>query len=70
LVIYFTNLRTCIFIATILSKYNKRLTKTAKMYFMDTGLAAYLAGWTTPEALEIGIAAGAFFEIFVVGEII
>jgi predicted AAA+ superfamily ATPase len=48
----------------------KRLTKTAKMYFMDTGLAAYLAGWTTPEALETGIAAGAFFETFVVSEII
>ncbi|MDR2395750.1 MAG: ATP-binding protein [Endomicrobium sp.] len=48
----------------------KRLTKTAKMYFMDTGLAAYLAGWTTPEALEIGIAAGSFFETFVVSEII
>jgi predicted AAA+ superfamily ATPase len=48
----------------------KRLTKTSKMYFMDTGLAAYLAGWTTPEALEIGIASGAFFETFVVSEII
>jgi predicted AAA+ superfamily ATPase len=48
----------------------KRLTKTPKMYFMDTGLAAYLAGWTTPEALEIGIASGAFFETFVVTEII
>jgi predicted AAA+ superfamily ATPase len=48
----------------------KRLTKTPKMYFMDTGLAAYLAGWTTPEALEIGIASGAFFETFVITEII
>ncbi len=48
----------------------KRFTKTPKMYFMDTGLAAYLAGWTTPEALEIGIASGAFFETFVVSEII
>jgi predicted AAA+ superfamily ATPase len=48
----------------------KRFTKTPKMYFMDTGLACHLAGWTTPEALEIGIAAGAFFETFVITEII
>jgi predicted AAA+ superfamily ATPase len=48
----------------------KRLTKTPKLYFLDTGLAAYLAGWTTPEALETGISAGAFFETFAVSEIL
>ncbi|GHT94903.1 ATPase [Alphaproteobacteria bacterium] len=48
----------------------KRLTKTPKLYFLDTGLAAYLAGWTTPEALEIGISSGAFFETFVISEIL
>lgn len=48
----------------------KRLTKTPKLYFMDTGLAAYLAGWTTPEALQFGTSAGAFFETFVVSEIL
>lgn len=48
----------------------KRLIKTPKMYFLDTGLAAYLAGWTTPEALESGISSGAFFETFVISEII
>ena len=48
----------------------KRLTKTPKMYFLDTGLAAYLAGWTTPESLEAGISSGAFFETFVISEII
>jgi len=48
----------------------KRLTKTPKLYFMDTGLAAHLSGWTTPEALETGISAGAFFETFVITEII
>jgi len=48
----------------------KRLTKHPKMYFMDTGLAAYLAGWTTPKSLEIGASAGAFFETFVITEII
>jgi predicted AAA+ superfamily ATPase len=40
------------------------------MYFMDTGLASYLAGWTTPESLEAGISSGAFFETFVISEII
>lgn len=48
----------------------KRLVKTPKLYFTDTGLAAHLAGWTTPEALEAGISAGAFFETFVVSEIL
>jgi predicted AAA+ superfamily ATPase len=48
----------------------KRLTKTPKLYFMDTGLASYLAGWTTPEALELGTSAGSFFETFVITEII
>jgi predicted AAA+ superfamily ATPase len=40
------------------------------MYFMDTGLASYLAGWTTSESLESGISSGAFFETFVITEII
>jgi predicted AAA+ superfamily ATPase len=48
----------------------KRLSKTPKMYFADTGLAAHLAGWTTSEALETGISAGAFFETFVITEIL
>jgi len=37
---------------------------------MDTGLAAYLAGWTTPKSLENGASSGAFFETFVITEII
>jgi predicted AAA+ superfamily ATPase len=48
----------------------KRLTKTPKLYFLDTGLAVHLAGWTTSEALEIGASAGAFFETFVISEIL
>ena len=48
----------------------KRLTKHPKLYFMDTGLASYLAGWTTPKSLETGISSGAFFETFVITEII
>ena len=48
----------------------KRLTKHPKMYFLDTGLAAYLAGWTTPKSLEAGVSSGAFFETFVITEIL
>jgi uncharacterized protein len=30
----------------------KRMIKAPKLYFLDTGLCAYLTRWTTPEALE------------------
>jgi predicted AAA+ superfamily ATPase len=49
---------------------SKRLTKRPKLYFMDTGLCAYLSAWNTPETLETGAMGGAFFETFVVTEII
>ena len=48
----------------------KRVVKTPKLYFIDTGLAAYLTKWTTPEVMQSGAMAGAFFETYVVGEII
>lgn len=48
----------------------KRAIKTPKVYFLDTGLAAYLTKWTTPDVLKNGAMAGAFFESFVVSEII
>jgi predicted AAA+ superfamily ATPase len=48
----------------------KRAVKTPKLYFLDTGLAAYLLKWKTPEALETGAMAGAFFESFVVAEML
>lgn len=46
-----------------------RIIKTPRMYFMDTGICAYLAGWNSPEALERGTMNGAFFETWVVTEI-
>lgn len=49
---------------------NRRLVKTPKCYFLDTGLAAYLTRWPTYETLMNGNASGAFFETFVVGEIL
>lgn len=48
----------------------KRAIKTPKLYFLDTGLAAYLTRWSSPEVLKSGAMAGAFFESFVVSEII
>ena len=47
----------------------KRAVKTPKLYFLDTGLAAYLTKWNTPETLRNGAMAGAFFETFVIAEI-
>jgi len=48
----------------------KRVVKTPKLYFMDTGLAAYLTRWTNPDVMRTGAMAGAFFETYVVSEII
>lgn len=48
----------------------KRVVKTPKLYFLDTGLAAYLTKWNTPDVLKNGAMAGAFFETFVISEII
>jgi predicted AAA+ superfamily ATPase len=49
---------------------NKREIKAPKLYFLDTGLAAWLIGWDTPVVLRQGAMAGAFFETFIIGEII
>jgi len=52
------------------SNFNKRLVKTPKLYFLDTGLAAYLTEWSTAATLEAGAMSGAFLETWVVGEIL
>ncbi len=48
----------------------KRTVKTPKLYFLDTGLAAYLTRWNTPDVLKNGAMAGAFFGSFVLSEIV
>ncbi|MDR2425896.1 MAG: ATP-binding protein [Endomicrobium sp.] len=48
----------------------KRIIKTPKMYFLDTGLAAYLTRWTSPETLMNGAMAGHMLETYVIGEIL
>ncbi len=48
----------------------KRLVKTPKLYFMDTGLCSFLTGWLTPDVLERGAMSGAILETWVISEII
>ena len=52
------------------SNVTKRLTKAPKLYFLDTGLCAYLTRWTTPQTLEAGAMSGAILETFVFAEIL
>jgi hypothetical protein len=48
----------------------KRLVKSPKLYFLDTGLCSWLTEWTSPETLEAGAASGAIFETWVLGELL
>ena len=48
----------------------KRLVKTPKLYFCDTGLAAYLSMWTSKDVLMNGAVSGHYFENYVVGELL
>jgi hypothetical protein len=48
----------------------KRIIKSPKIHFADTGLACFLTGWTSPETLEHGAMNGAILESYVVSEIL
>jgi len=52
------------------SNLTNRMIKTPKLYFLDTGLAAYLTRWDTFQVLEKGAMSGAFFENYVISEIV
>ncbi|MBO4220598.1 MAG: ATP-binding protein [Clostridia bacterium] len=52
------------------SNLAKRIVKTPKLYFLDTGLCSFLCGWTDPKILEASPMAGAFFETYTVSEIV
>lgn len=59
-------------VALIEPYYNnalKRVIKAPRMYFLDTGLCAYLTKWNSAEALETGAMNGEIFETWVVSEI-
>ncbi len=49
---------------------SKRLIKTPKLYFYDTGLAAWLLSIHDPEQLNIHPLRGSLFECFIISEII
>lgn len=48
----------------------KRLTKTPKLYFCDTGLCAYLSMWLSRDTLMNGAVNGHYFENYVVMELV
>lgn len=52
------------------NNFSKRLIKTPKLYFMDTGFCAYLTGWLNADVLERGAMSGAMLETWVVSEIL
>ena len=53
-----------------MANLSNRIIKAPKVYFMDTGLCAYLCKWPTAEMLEEGAMGGAFFETYVVSELV
>ena len=48
----------------------KRLVKTPKLYFLDTGLCSWLTEWASPESLEAGAASGAMLETWILVELL
>lgn len=48
----------------------KRVVKTPKVDFYDSGLVCYLARWTFSETARVGAQAGNIFENFIVSEIL
>lgn len=52
------------------SNLSKAIVKTPKIYFLDTGLCAFLCRWKSSETLENGAMDGAILETYVVSELI
>ena len=50
--------------------FNKRLVKTPKLYFLDTGLATWLLGIQNSEQLATHAQRGALFETWVISELL
>ena len=65
-------LETC-YIVTLLRphhrNFGKRLVKTPKLYFLDSGLAAWLMGIRDAQTLQTHASRGALFETWVVSEL-
>jgi Predicted ATPase (AAA+ superfamily) len=52
------------------SNVTKRMVKSPKLYFLDTGLASYLTEWSSPETLEAGAMSGAILETWILAELL
>lgn len=50
--------------------FNKRMTKSPKLYFLDTGLLCYLLRVHSPEELASHASRGAVFEAWVISELL
>jgi predicted AAA+ superfamily ATPase len=50
--------------------YKKRIVKSPKLYFYDTGLAAALMDIRSPEQLSVHFAKGGLFENFIINEVV
>lgn len=53
-----------------MANISNRIIKAPKLYFLDTGLCAYLCKWPNAEMLENCAMSGAFFETYIVSELI
>jgi len=61
-------------IAYLLEPYytniTKRLVKSPKLYFLDTGLCSWLTEWSSPETLEAGAMSGPILETWIMSELL
>ncbi|HEY3278665.1 MAG TPA: DUF4143 domain-containing protein [Syntrophorhabdaceae bacterium] len=48
----------------------KRLVRSPKLYFLDTGLCSWLTEWTSPETLEVGAMSGPILETWIMSELL
>lgn len=53
-----------------MANLSNRIIKSPKLYFMDTGLCAWLCKWPNAEMLSDCAMSGAFFETYVVSELV
>lgn len=53
-----------------MANLSNRIIKSPKLYFMDTGLCSYLCKWPNSKMLEDCAMSGAFFETYIISEII
>jgi len=58
------------FLQPLYENFNKRIIKSPKLYFYDTGLVCSLLGINTPEAYNVHNLKGNIFETFIISEIL